>query len=251
MGRSPATPCRAASPGAAAMRPLPPCPRSPCHDASRTLSRLPGAPAWRCARRTRPAAMRVHLPGGPASAALRAWSHGACAAIEEVYAAHGMRARLRGLLVRWNMRFTTTAGRAWYRRNEIQLAGRLWPLATDAQRRSVAAHEAAHLVAFHAYGHTGHGEAWKHVLRTAGFEPRRQHDIASGLPVSCGCAGVVLISAQRVRRLLRGARYRCDRCLEQVQPSTLEPGRECRAARHPAPAPSSSPSPRPSLPPGA
>lgn len=164
------------------------------------------------------ACMRVHLPKSPASPRLRAFSYAACAAIEHVYAVHGMRRRLRALCVRWNMRFTSTAGRAYYGRNEIHLSGPLWPHATEAQRRDVAAHEAAHLVAFHAHHHMGHGQPWRDVMRRAGFEPQRQHDIAAGVRVSCACAGGRLLTPVRHGRLLRGSSYRCLACGHAIRP---------------------------------
>lgn len=179
--------------------------------------------------------MRVILPRGPAQALLRELSPAACAAIEHVYAVHGMRKGLRTLQVRWNMRLTTSAGRAYFARDEIHLAGRLWPAATAAQRWSVASHEAAHLVAWRLSAHAGHGEPWKAVLRQAGIEPRRQHDIPSGFPVQCGCAAPKLLSPRRYKRLLQGEAYDCTTCRERVVPADLHarpsPRRATRSGR--------------------
>lgn len=161
--------------------------------------------------------MRVHLPPGPRQGSLRAFSPVACDTIAHMFRVHGLRRRLARVHLTWNMRLTSTAGRAWFCRNEIELSGRLWHVATPAQRRDVAAHEAAHLVAFHAHGHEGHGPPWQDVMHEAGFVPSRQHDISPGFPVACACPAPGWASPQRVVRLLQGLRVACTACRQPVR----------------------------------
>lgn len=126
------------------------------------------------------------------------------------------------LVVRWNTRLQTTAGRAWYRDNLIELNPRLGelPNAFDEIERTLL-HELAHLVA-HARSRgrriTAHGPEWRRACTDLGIpDESRCHTLTLGerrqvarrFAYQCpNCRQIVL----RVRRFTRhSACYACCR----------------------------------------
>lgn len=102
-------------------------------------------------------------------------------------------------VVEWKP-FRTTAGRASFRLNTIQLSFHI--LQDDAALESTLIHEYAHLLAHHRHGKRGmdHGFAWKKAMRDLGHQPKVTH--------SFDCARNV--SRQVVR-------YRCQKCGEMLE----------------------------------
>lgn len=78
----------------------------------------------------------------------------------------------------WNARLTTTAGRAFLQRGQIELNPRLLARAPD-RLPAVLAHETAHLAVFRLFGPNipAHGRHWRSMMRLAGHPPDVTHDI--------------------------------------------------------------------------
>jgi len=106
------------------------------------------------------------------------------------------------LVVVWNDRLTTTAGRAFQRNGRIELNPTLLARAPD-QVPVVLAHEAAHIAAFRLFGANipAHGRHWRSLMRLAGQPPEVTHRIP--------LRGVR--AAERRRRRYVYLRV-CDRC---------------------------------------
>jgi SprT protein len=89
-------------------------------------------------------------------------------------------------------------------------------------------HEVAHLLAYWNYGRSasGHGAAWKRIMRELGCEPIRCHSYDTSRsqtrrqrlwPYDCGCPQGQSLSTTRHNRVLRGERrYFCRRCGEAL-----------------------------------
>jgi predicted SprT family Zn-dependent metalloprotease len=124
----------------------------------------------------------------------------------------GWRVRDTAVLVQWNERLTTTAGRAFLRGGRIELNPVLLGRAPD-QLPMVLTHEAAHIAAFRLFGANiqPHGRHWRSLMRLAGHEPAVTHDI----PVDD------LRPAAKARRRRRYVYLRvCERCGDrQLQPA--------------------------------
>lgn len=72
--------------------------------------------------------------------------------------------------------YPTTAGRAYFRENEIRLSRKL--LTTEPRVRDTVLHEYAHLVVYQQHGNKAkpHGKEWKATMRALGAEPIVTHD---------------------------------------------------------------------------
>lgn len=111
------------------------------------------------------------------------------------------------------------AGRAYYDTLEVgfneEIAYSNWE-----RFEKTVAHEVAHLVAYIEFGESGHGKAWKRVMRAFGFEPDRCHSYdMSQVSVrrqrrweyACACR-VHKLSTTRHNRMKKGRIYRCMDC---------------------------------------
>lgn len=118
------------------------------------------------------------------------------------------------VLVRWNARLTTTAGRAFVRNGILELNPNLLrdhPTHVEI----VLVHEAAHIAAFRLFGEAAeaHGRHWRALMRAAGHEPAITHD----LPVP---------RRQRRRPARRYLYLRvCDACGDRVVQTAVRYGR--------------------------
>lgn len=171
-----------------------------------------------------------------------------------------------GLLwIDWKSRFTSRMGDALYasadqrvRRSSerfrvngtvcrVRFSVPLWPRATEEERKQTVIHEICHLVAAHEAHLAGrkvsssHGHEWKAVMRRAGAEPKRCHNVNSKglgkkvIPCNCNCEDghhVTPLVAGRI--LINGAKYTCGRCHSQIlvdsKKITQEQIGKCRAA---------------------
>ncbi|MBM4060939.1 MAG: SprT family zinc-dependent metalloprotease [Planctomycetes bacterium] len=90
----------------------------------------------------------------------------------------GWRVLDQAVRVVWNDRLTTTAGRAFLKRGQIELNPGLLARAPEKLDR-VLAHEAAHVAAFRLFGPNipAHGRHWRSLMRLAGHAPEVTHDI--------------------------------------------------------------------------
>jgi predicted SprT family Zn-dependent metalloprotease len=118
------------------------------------------------------------------------------------------------LVVVWNERLTTTAGRAFQRNGRIELNPTLLARAPD-QVPVVLVHEAAHIAAFRLFGAgiPAHGRHWRSLMRLAGHPPEITHRI----PV------------RGIRKARRRRRYLylrvCEQCGDRAMLDALRYGR--------------------------
>lgn len=84
------------------------------------------------------------------------------------------------VVVTWNGRLSTTAGRAFVKSGRIELNPSLLAKSLD-QIDVVLTHEAAHVAAFRLFGAKipSHGRHWRSLMRNAGQEP----DVTHKMPV--------------------------------------------------------------------
>lgn len=84
------------------------------------------------------------------------------------------------VVVTWNRRLSTTAGRAFVRGGRIELNPRLLADAPE-QIEAVLTHEAAHVAAYRLFGEhvAAHGRHWRSLMRLAGQRP----DVTHKMPV--------------------------------------------------------------------
>lgn len=82
------------------------------------------------------------------------------------------------VVVQWNERLTTTAGRAFLRAGRIELNPVLLGRAPE-QLPMVLTHETAHIAAFRLFGANiqAHGRHWRSLMRLAGHAPEVTHKI--------------------------------------------------------------------------
>ena len=122
------------------------------------------------------------------------------------------------VVVAWNARLSTTAGRAFVRGGRIELNPRLLGDAPE-QVEIVLTHEAAHVAAYRLFGEhvAAHGRHWRSLMRMAGQEP----DVTHKMPV------------EHLRRQQRPGRRRylylrmCSACGERDVLESVRYGR-CR-----------------------
>lgn len=82
-------------------------------------------------------------------------------------------------IVKLNNRLKSTAGRAFFSEGYIDLSTELFWEYTDRFVKDTIPHELAHLVAYRVYQDEGHGKGWYHVIRTAGIQTTRLHDMVN------------------------------------------------------------------------
>lgn len=80
-----------------------------------------------------------------------------------------------------NNRLKSTAGRAWYEEDKIDLSVELFREHTHWMLTDVIPHELCHMAAWRWHKHSGHGPAWKDTMRAIGLEPKRTHDMVNTL----------------------------------------------------------------------
>ena len=85
------------------------------------------------------------------------------------------------------------------------------------EREQVVAHEVAHFIARRAYGSRGHGEIWRSVMWTLGYEPKRTHKMKvkykhGTFEYACACS-TYRFSKVRHNKVRRGiGNYHCKKC---------------------------------------
>lgn len=121
-----------------------------------------------------------------------------------------------------NHRLSTTAGRALYRRNLIELNTDMFYENPDRLEQTVA-HEYAHLMAYNMCEKRGrgHGPYWRHCMKKLGYPAIRCHDMMPSkmrnrVKAYCGCRDLTLTLGQ-VTRMKYGTKYQCLRCKEDIK----------------------------------
>lgn len=117
----------------------------------------------------------------------------------------------------------TTAGKAFYLRNHIQLNPILLNENKNAFIARTAGHEAAHLIAHHHFGNKikGHGTEWQEVMRWLGQEASRCHQydtknsaiVKRTVEYRCDCNVPIFLSTKH-HLLIQAKRRRliCNKC---------------------------------------
>ena len=79
--------------------------------------------------------------------------------------------------IKFNNRFSSTAGMCYYESNEIQISRKLFEIDHNEILNQTVPHEYAHQVAWNLYKASGHCAIWKDIMRAYGLEPARCHTI--------------------------------------------------------------------------
>lgn len=125
-----------------------------------------------------------------------------------------------------NPRMRSTAGRARYSLNQIELNTRLLSENPDHIEQTLG-HELAHLLSYEIFGSKlgrGHKKAWRSVMTRFGLEADRTHSLdTSGLKrvhmpkaeAACQCR-THLIKSRRYNKMRRGVNYTCTICKSRL-----------------------------------
>lgn len=144
---------------------------------------------------------------------IKQFSERAYSIVESVFRANRMLKILSKISISWSNRFTIDAGRAYFFDNKIVFGSKLFKLATIEQRDNVAAHEAAHIIAFNKFLEMDHGPNWRQAMLKAGYKPSVFHTINCGVPVKCNCESPFSLSPAQASRAKKGkSRYCCTVC---------------------------------------
>lgn len=141
--------------------------------------------------------------------------------VHEAYKANGEQVP-RNLRITWS-RMRAALGKAVIRPSgppEIRLSKPLWPEMTEEKRCNTVKHEACH----HIIGVAGapHGAAWRRAMIRSGERPERVDTTVTAYETPrphrarCVCR-VHHITARRRGMMRRGRRYRCPRCLSELE----------------------------------
>lgn len=128
----------------------------------------------------------------------------------------------------FNGRFTSRGGDAKYyklaQKGVVRLSRPLWPRMSQEQKENTIVHETCHIIAHHLKGYCQkHNHFWQAVMWKCGYKPSRCHNVdttglkrkVSRVVAYCGC-GEHPITQNRRTRMLRGQRYRCCKCNQEL-----------------------------------
>lgn len=79
--------------------------------------------------------------------------------------------------IKFNNRFSSTAGMCYYETSEIQISRKLFEIDRAEILNQTVPHEYAHQVSWNLYKAPGHCDTWKGIMRAYGLEPARCHTI--------------------------------------------------------------------------
>jgi predicted SprT family Zn-dependent metalloprotease len=131
--------------------------------------------------------------------------------------------------IRWNSRFTSTAGIYRSQKKLIEFSKQLWPHLDDSGRRDTAIHEACHAIVSSLYsGRQGHGHNWKMMMVKCGGIPKSTFKLPAGFDTGrrrkkrvrfqCGCIDGCPAGPTVAKRILAGTHtYRCQRCGQVIK----------------------------------
>lgn len=126
-----------------------------------------------------------------------------------------------------NPRMRSTAGRARYSSNTIELNSRLLNENPESIEQTLG-HELAHLLSVELYGlktGRGHKRAWRGVMTRFGLDPKRTHALDTSelkrvhMPMAeaaCKCR-THLIKKRRYTKMRNGSKYSCKLCKGELQ----------------------------------
>lgn len=81
--------------------------------------------------------------------------------------------------IKLNNRLKTTAGRAFFEANYIDLSPELFWEHTENFTQDTIPHELAHIAAYRVFGDEGHGTGWKMTLQRVGIKTTRLHHMVN------------------------------------------------------------------------
>lgn len=81
--------------------------------------------------------------------------------------------------IKLNNRLKTTAGRAFFEENYIDLSTELFWEHTLNFTQDTIPHELAHIAAYKVFGDEGHGRGWKMTLQRVGINTTRLHHLVN------------------------------------------------------------------------
>lgn len=81
--------------------------------------------------------------------------------------------------IKLNNRLKTTAGRAFFEENYIDLSTELFWEHTENFTQDTIPHELAHIAAYKVFGDEGHGMGWKMTLQRVGIKTTRLHHMVN------------------------------------------------------------------------
>jgi SprT protein len=118
-----------------------------------------------------------------------------------------------------NKRLTSTAGRAFYVQNLIELSQKLLKDNLQGFLDDTLPHEFCHLLSHKLYGELGkgHSNEWKHTMLALGYKPERCHSyetqrrVVKTTKFTCGCQ-IHEVTPQRKAWMRRGKVYSCTKC---------------------------------------
>lgn len=118
-----------------------------------------------------------------------------------------------------NKRLTSTAGRAFYVQNLIELSDKLLQDNFQGFLDDTLPHEFCHLLSYKLYAEAGkgHSQEWKATMLAMGYKPTRCHSYAvqkraaKTTQYTCGCM-IHEITPQRKAWMARGKVYSCVHC---------------------------------------
>ena len=130
---------------------------------------------------------------------------------------------INSLNYRFNSRMRTTAGRAYFKQNLIELNLRLFLNLSDLEKKEVVIHEISHLISFQYFHHTAHGKPFKEVLKKLGaknlsafhsYNVQHLKNKTKLFKYYCGCETSESNTIGRIRynRIMKGYKYRCKKC---------------------------------------
>lgn len=140
--------------------------------------------------------------------------------------------------IEWNNRFTRIGGQAKVIYHgvgdnhigfvgQIQLASKVFELATEKQQEQTIVHEVCHIAArfvnnelVTAQGNGGHGQLWKTLMQKVGFPPdvyscvntRSIQRKVGRTYAYCQCSTPHIITVTKATKMMRGHNYRCLKC---------------------------------------
>lgn len=120
-------------------------------------------------------------------------------------------------IIELNPRLKTTAGRAWYDRNYIDLSAELYEKNKASFINDTVPHELAHIIAKIVYDSNGHDNSWYYVyFKLTGKEASRLHSYKVERKVyiyTCNCGKQHNLTIGRHRVLLANPfHYTCSNC---------------------------------------
>ena len=131
------------------------------------------------------------------------------------------------IIISFNSRFTRRMGyyKGTDRKKYIFLSAKLWPYASEEQRKQTIVHETIHAVTHHKYGVCNHSGLWVRLMELCGVNPHVYHDVdvsafkrksSKKTVFECNCSSGIIMGPTRTKRIKQGYTYVCTRCNSKI-----------------------------------